>query len=67
MKKKSSAQARLRKAAGKEAVVILKKVDRMLKEGVPRAKIERVLSAELAVYAKRIIVEQRIIIPPIGN
>ena len=47
MKTKRDVRALVRKRAGKHAVIILNKVDKMLKRGVAREKIESVLTEEL--------------------
>jgi hypothetical protein len=52
MKTKRSARAELRKQLGKEAGVILRKVEKMLREGAPRDKIEEVLIAGLIAHTK---------------
>jgi|CZKS01.1.fsa_nt_gi hypothetical protein len=67
MKTKRTVQALIREQAGKDAVIILNKIDRMLKQGVARTKIEKVVAAELLVYMKKQnrIICPRIIFPPI--
>jgi hypothetical protein len=67
MKTKRTVQALIREQAGKDAVIILNKIDRMLKQGVARTKIEKVVAAELLVYMKKQnrIICPRIISPPI--
>jgi hypothetical protein len=67
MKTERTVQALIREQAGKDAVIILNKVDRMLKQGVARTKIEKVVAAELIVYMKKQnrIICPRIIFPPI--
>jgi len=52
MKTKRNVQALVRKQADKDAAAILNKVDKMLKQGIPRAKIEKALAAELAARMK---------------
>ena len=46
MKTKRNVQALVRKKADKDAVTILNKVDKMLKRGVARVKIERALTKD---------------------
>lgn len=53
MKTKRNVQAVVRKQADKDAAAILKKVDTMLKQGIPRAKIEKVLAKELSAHMKK--------------
>jgi len=53
MKTKRSVQALVRKKAGKDAVVILNKLDRMLKRGVARKKIESALTEELIIHLRK--------------
>jgi hypothetical protein len=55
MKTKGTIEALLRKETGKRSVVILKKIDRMLKQGVSRAKIEKALVAELSAHLKKLL------------
>jgi len=53
MKTKRDVRALVRKRAGKHAVIILNKVDKMLKRGVAREKIESVLTEELIIHVKK--------------
>jgi hypothetical protein len=53
MKAKRNVQALVRKQADKDAAAILKKVDTMLKQGIPRAKIEKALAKELFAHIKK--------------
>ena len=53
MKTKSDARALVRKQAGKDAVIILNKVDKMLKRGVARKEIESILTEELLACFKK--------------
>ncbi len=62
MKSKDSVQYLVRKQAGKDAVIILNKVDKMLKQDVARAKIESALAVELTVHLRRQLVN---LVPPI--
>ena len=53
MKKVSDIQALLQKQAGKEAAVILNKDEKMLRQGAPRTKIEKMLAADLCAHVKK--------------
>jgi hypothetical protein len=64
MKTKPDVQALVLKQAGKEAVSILNKVDKMLKRGVARNKIESALTEELIVHLRKQI---RLSIPAIDE
>jgi hypothetical protein len=61
MKPKRNVQDLVRKQAGKDALMILNKLDKMLKRGAAQAKIEHALTAELIVRMKKII---QSIVPP---
>ena len=53
MKAKRNVKTVLRKQVGKEAGKILNKIDKMLKQGVARKKIESTLAAEFLVLLRR--------------
>ena len=53
MKAKHNVQALVRKQAGKDAVKVLNKIDRMLKRGVAREKIVSALAGELTLHLRR--------------
>jgi len=53
MKTKRNVQALVRKRAGKDAVIILNKIDKMLKRGIARKKIESALAKELIAHVKK--------------
>jgi hypothetical protein len=52
MKTKRNIKTLVREQAGKEAVVILNMVEKMLKQGVARARIEKALAKKLSACAK---------------
>ena len=53
MKTKHNVKALVSKQVGKDAIIILNKIEKMLKRGVARVKIEKALAAELSANAKK--------------
>ncbi len=49
----SAVKALLRQQVGKDAAAILRKVEKMLKQGVDRAKIEKALAKELSLHRRK--------------